>query len=117
MRVTAPSDDCADGGADAGCGHDDPLRVGVGVEVGHPLIDLFDLTGQKQRLVGLVGDVGGQLGEVHPIGALDIPQGEGFSGRGDQAGGMVVTPVARRAGDEEPGQPGLAEPDHRVRMA
>src|ERR1700754_906781 len=30
---------------------------------------------------------------------------------------MVVAPVATRAGDEEPGQPGLAEPDHRVRIS
>ena len=40
--------------------------VGLVVEVGDPFVEVIDLLGQELGLLGFGGDVGGQLGEVHP---------------------------------------------------
>ena len=58
MWIPEPAgDDRADHRPDTGCRGNDSVGVGIGVQVGDALIDLLDLAGQKQRLLGLVGDV------------------------------------------------------------
>ena len=60
---------------------DEPLGVGMLVEVGDAFLEVLDLLGQEPCLVGLCGDVCGQLGEVHPHAAVGLgPECEGLAG-------------------------------------
>ena len=55
-----------------------PVRVGLGVQVRDPLVQVVHLCGQDLGLFGLDGDVGGQFGEVH---AVAVPQLQASGGR------------------------------------
>ena len=63
------------------------------------------------------GDIGCQLGEVHPERAIGLgPQCEGLSGGRDQRLGVVLTPEPARVAGQEPGQACLSQPDDCVRV-
>jgi hypothetical protein len=65
-------------------------------------------------LLGLDGDVGGQLGEVDSGVGARSPQLQRFLGGGQQHGGVVLAPGAARVADQKAGQAGMAEPDQAI---
>ena len=109
MGGAAPGAEAGDDRADAGRGADDPGRVSVGVQAGDPLVEAGHLDGEDLGLFGFDGDVGGQFGVVHAVGA---PQLEGLLGGGHQLGGLLLAPVAAGVASQKLGQTWLCEPDH-----
>lgn len=102
VRVAEPAGDHrADDRPDARCCCHDPLRVSFGVEVRKSLIDVLDLGGQEDRLLGLDRDVGRELAPIHPLRA---PQRQGLPGGGDQRLRGCGSVLATRSGLQEPRQ-------------
>jgi len=102
-------------GPTPGGGGDDAGGVGLGVEVRDAFVEVLDLLGQEPGLLGLGGDVGGELGEVHPRNTIGPgPECEGLSGGEDQRPGVVLAPEPTGVANQKPGQSGLPEPDHCV---
>jgi hypothetical protein len=114
LGVAEPAQDGrGQGGPDPGRGGDDAGRVGLGVERGDPVLEGVDLVAEPADQPGFGGDVLGQLGEVDRAGR---PEPQRLGGRGEQLVGLVLPPHAAAAADQQPGQPGPAEPLQRMRI-
>jgi hypothetical protein len=62
----------------------------------------------------LAGDLGGQV--LDRDGAVTLPQGDRFGGRGAQRLGLGLTELAAAGGGDQPGQPGRAGGQQRSRV-